>query len=92
MKLTATTEKFVLHWGEMGTKWGIHRTVAVLRECVSGARQEGDPAVTKRLRELCEFVELMSGWYGQMRKLPPSGWKSVANMGGSVGKLLGLKR
>ena len=26
--LTAVEEKFVLHWGEMGTRWGINRTVA----------------------------------------------------------------
>ncbi len=26
--LTATQQKFVLHWGEMGTRWGINRTVA----------------------------------------------------------------
>ena len=26
--LTAVQEKFILHWGEMGTKWGINRTVA----------------------------------------------------------------
>lgn len=26
--LTPTEQKFVLHWGEMGTKWGINRTVA----------------------------------------------------------------
>ncbi|MBI2922089.1 MAG: MarR family transcriptional regulator [Planctomycetes bacterium] len=28
MNLTPTTQKFVLHWGEMGTRWGINRTVA----------------------------------------------------------------
>lgn len=28
MKLTPIQEKFVLHWGEMGTRWGINRTVA----------------------------------------------------------------
>jgi transcriptional regulator len=28
MKLNPTTEKFVLHWGEMGAKWGVNRTVA----------------------------------------------------------------
>lgn len=28
MKLTAVQQKFVLHWGEMGTRWGINRTVA----------------------------------------------------------------
>ena len=26
--LTPVAQKFVLHWGEMGTKWGINRTVA----------------------------------------------------------------
>ena len=27
-KLTPIEQKFILHWGEMGTKWGINRTVA----------------------------------------------------------------
>src|SRR6476660_8537022 len=26
--LSPVQEKFVLHWGEMGTRWGINRTVA----------------------------------------------------------------
>lgn len=28
MKLIPVQEKFVLHWGEMGARWGINRTVA----------------------------------------------------------------
>jgi len=28
MKLTPVMEKFILHWGEMGTRWGVNRTVA----------------------------------------------------------------
>lgn len=28
MELTPVAEKFILHWGEMGTRWGINRTVA----------------------------------------------------------------
>ncbi len=28
MALTPTEQKFILHWGEMGTRWGINRTVA----------------------------------------------------------------
>ena len=28
MELTPIMQKFVLHWGEMGTRWGINRTVA----------------------------------------------------------------
>lgn len=27
-ELTPVMQKFVLHWGEMGTRWGINRTVA----------------------------------------------------------------
>jgi DNA-binding transcriptional regulator GbsR (MarR family) len=26
--LSPTTQKFILHWGEMGTRWGVNRTVA----------------------------------------------------------------
>lgn len=28
MELTPAMEKFVLHWGEMGSRWGINRSVA----------------------------------------------------------------
>jgi DNA-binding transcriptional regulator GbsR (MarR family) len=28
MELTPVTTKFVLHWGEMGSRWGVNRTVA----------------------------------------------------------------
>lgn len=28
MELTPISEKFILHWGEMGSRWGVNRTVA----------------------------------------------------------------
>lgn len=28
MKLTPVSERFILHWGEMGSRWGVNRTVA----------------------------------------------------------------
>lgn len=28
VELTETAKSFILHWGEMGTKWGVNRTVA----------------------------------------------------------------
>lgn len=28
MKLNPVTEKFILHWGEMGSKWGVNRTMS----------------------------------------------------------------
>jgi len=31
MQLTPLTQKYILHWGEMGTKWGINRTIAQIQ-------------------------------------------------------------
>jgi DNA-binding transcriptional regulator GbsR (MarR family) len=28
MNLTPVSQKFILHWGEMGTRWGVNRTVS----------------------------------------------------------------
>ena len=28
MDISTTEQKFILHWGEMGTRWGVNRTVA----------------------------------------------------------------
>jgi len=28
MKLTPVSERFILHWGEMGSRWGVNRSVA----------------------------------------------------------------
>src|ERR1700692_2272968 len=28
MQLTNSMKQFILHWGEMGTRWGVNRTVA----------------------------------------------------------------
>jgi len=33
-KLSAVQQKFILHWGEMGTRWGINRTVAQIHALV----------------------------------------------------------
>ena len=171
MKLTPEKEKFIIHWGEMGTKWGINRTVAklhallhiapkpldaeeiaetlgvarsnvsnslkelqgwgivkvvhvmgdrrdhfesihdvwalfqvimderkkreidptvaVLRECVAAAKADGEELTQRRLAELAEFMESMTAWYGQVRKLPPAGWRQLAKMGSAIGKLIG---
>jgi DNA-binding transcriptional regulator GbsR (MarR family) len=34
MTLTKTQERYVLHWGEMGMKWGINRTVAQIHALI----------------------------------------------------------
>jgi DNA-binding transcriptional regulator GbsR (MarR family) len=33
-KLSPAAQKFVLHWGEMGTRWGINRTVAQIHALI----------------------------------------------------------
>ena len=38
-ELTPTQQKFVLHWGEMGTRWGINRTVGQIYALLYAARE-----------------------------------------------------
>ena len=28
MKLTPVMERYILHWGEMGARWGVNRSIA----------------------------------------------------------------
>ncbi len=62
--LTPVTEKFILHWGEMGSKWGINRTVAQIHallylspqplnaEAISETLQVARSNVSNSLKEL----------------------------------------
>jgi DNA-binding transcriptional regulator GbsR (MarR family) len=168
MVLTPVMKKFVLHWGEMGTKWGISRSVAqihallyitgkplhaddmvetleiarsnvsmslkelqgwgivrtvhvmgdrrdhfetiksvwemflvvlderkrrevdptvqVLQECldVAASEERGGGLEADRLRELLEFFETMSRWYGQVRRIPLPILTRLARMGDRV--------
>jgi DNA-binding transcriptional regulator GbsR (MarR family) len=170
--LSPIMERFILHWGEMGTKWGINRTVAqvhallfisrrplnaeeiaetlsvarsnvstslrelqgwrivrvvhllgdrrdhfesmkdvwemfrvvveerkrreidptlsVLRECVAESeRTQSDPHTQDRLRELLNFLETMSNWYDQMRKIPVASLMKIIKLGNRVQKMVG---
>ena len=37
--MTAVSQSFILHWGEMGTKWGINRTVAQIHALLYLSRE-----------------------------------------------------
>lgn len=39
MQLSSTTQKYILHWGEMGTRWGVNRTVAQIHALLFLANQ-----------------------------------------------------
>jgi len=176
LNLTPVIEKFVLHWGEMGTRWGINRTVAqvhallfisprplnaeeiaetlsvarsnvssclkelqswgivrvvhllgerkdhfesmkdawemfrvvleerkrreidptlaVLRECVAAEdRSESmDPVSKERLVDLLKFMETMTWWYEQIRKMPTSSILKLVKMGDKIVRFAGGKK
>src|SRR3989440_12342493 len=172
-RLTPAQEKFILHWGEMGTRWGINRTVAqihallylsphpihaeeiaatlsvarsnvstslkelqgwgivkrvhvlgdqrdhfesmkdvwemfrvvlderkrreidptlaVLRECIADAEKDKktDAHTQTRLRELADFFETTTAWYGQIRQWPTSALAKFVQLGDKIRKLIG---
>src|SRR5215468_90509 len=174
MKLSPVQQKFILHWGEMGTRWGINRTVAqihallyispkplnaeeivdtldvarsnvsnslrelqswgivklvhvmgdkrdhfesmkdvwdmfrmvlderkrreidptlaMLRECISEAEQaKTDKYTSDRLRNLVEFFETTTAWYGQVRSWPTSALSKFVKLGDKIRKLIGVE-
>ena len=50
MALGPTEQKFILHWGEMGTRWGVNRTVAQIHALlyITGRPMHAD--------EICETL------------------------------------
>jgi len=168
MKLTQATELYILHWGEMGTRWGVNRSVAqvhallylspkpipadeivetlsiarsnvstslkelqgwglvqlthilgdrrdhfeskkdlwdllmiiveerkrreidptltMLRECVAEAREdkEIDPEIRKRIQTTLEFVESMTSWYDQVKRIPKPTLVALVKLGDKI--------
>jgi DNA-binding transcriptional regulator GbsR (MarR family) len=173
-QLTPVQQKFILHWGEMGTRWGINRTVAqvhallfisprplnaddlvealevarsnvstslkelqgwgivkmvhvmgdkrdhfesikevwelfrvvlnerkrreidpttqMLSECIAEAEKDKttDAYTRDRLRDLRDFFETTSSWYGQVSKWPTNTIVKFLKLGDKVVKVLGL--
>ncbi len=171
--LTPIATRFILHWGEMGTRWGINRTVAqihallfispkplhaeeiaetlsvarsnvstslkelqswgivrivhvlgdrrdhfdsikdvwelyrqvmderkrceidptltLLRDCVIDSEKSGpeDKYTRERIADLLDFLETMTSWYEQMKKLPTASLLKLARLGEKIRKLLG---
>ena len=170
--LSPVQQKFILHWGEMGTRWGINRTVAqihallfispkpldaedivqtlgvarsnvsnslkelqgwgivkrvhvmddsrdhfeslkdvwemfrvvmderkkrefdpterLLRECIAEKNKETDEYTEQKLRELADFFDTTSAWYGQVRKWPTGALTNFVRAGDKIRKLLGI--
>ena len=52
MNLTPSMQNFILHWGEMGTKWGVNRSVAQIHALL---HISPDPMTAD---EICETLNL----------------------------------
>lgn len=172
--LSSVQQKFILHWGEMGTRWGINRTVAqihallfispkplhaedialtlnvarsnvsnslkelqgwgivkrvhvlgdsrdhfesmkdvwemfrvvlderkkreidptvaMLRDCVTEAHKdkETDDYTEQKLKELADFFDTTTAWYGQIREWPTGALTKFVKAGDKIRKLLGI--
>jgi len=83
--LSPTQQKFVLHWGEMGTRWGINRTVAqihallYLSEKPLNAEQLAETLNVARSNVSTSLKELQ-GWGG-------GSWRALQSQ--EIGSALG---
>ena len=66
-------------------------TERLLRECIAeaGKAPDADRYTQQRLRELADFFETATAWYGQIRLWPASALTRFARVGDKVRKLLG---
>jgi DNA-binding transcriptional regulator GbsR (MarR family) len=172
MQLTPVMEKYVLHWGEMGTRWGVNRsiaqihallylspqpltaeeiadtlaiarsnvstslkelqtwglvrlthvlgdrrdhfesikdnwemltiiveerkrreidpTLALLRECVAEAERDKvtDSEVKARIERMLTFIDTLTNWYDQVKRLPKPTLVALMKMGSRVAKFV----
>jgi len=172
--LSPVQQKFILHWGEMGTRWGINRTVAqihallfispkplnaedlvqglgvarsnvsnslkelqgwgivkrvhvmgdsrdhfesmkdvwemfrvvlderkkreidptqrMLRDCITEAGKDKatDEYTQQKLRDLADFFDTTTAWYGQIRLWPTGALAKFVKAGDKIRKLIGL--
>jgi DNA-binding transcriptional regulator GbsR (MarR family) len=173
MQMTPVMEKYVLHWGEMGTRWGVNRsiaqihallylsprpltaeeiaetlsiarsnvstslkelqtwglvrlthvlgdrrdhfesvkdnwdmltiiveerkrreidpTLALLRECMAEAEQDKttDPEVKARIERMLTFIDSLTTWYDQVKRLPKPTLVALMKLGGKVARFVG---
>ena len=69
----------------------IDPTLTLLREALlEPAQDEQDRYAQQRQREMLELIELATGWFDEVQRLPPETLESLMRMGVRVQKVLGL--
>jgi DNA-binding transcriptional regulator GbsR (MarR family) len=64
----------------------IDPTLTMLRECVSEAKEdkEIDPEIRKRIQTTLEFVESMTNWYDQVKRIPKPTLVALVKLGDKI--------
>ena len=83
MILSDPAGEFILHWGELGARWGVNRCVAEAR-----AARPAQPVVASRIAAMQTFLEELHGWYTQIKKLPPASLHSLISIGSGITRLI----
>ena len=70
----------------------IDPTVALLRDCVAEAHKdkETDEYTEQKLKELADFFDTTTSWYGQIRQWPTGALTKFVKAGDKIRKLLGI--
>jgi DNA-binding transcriptional regulator GbsR (MarR family) len=65
-------------------------TLNMLRRCAAEAQAERpfQPVVAARITAMQDFLEILLGWYSQIRKLPPASLRSLISIGSGVTRIL----
>ncbi len=69
----------------------IDPTLTLVRDCVIDSEKSGpeDKYTRERIADLLDFLETMTSWYEQMKKLPTASLLKLARLGEKIRKLLG---
>src|SRR5450830_1214441 len=92
--LSPLMQRFILHFGEMGSRWGINRTVGQIYALlyVQAKQLNADEKhAQKRMREMYDLIELSSSWFDDVQRLSPETLSSLMKMGSKIKKLLDVK-
>ena len=97
MTLAPTIQKYILHWGEMGTRWGVNRTVAQIHALLFlvnrplHAEEIAETLTVARSNVSNSLKELQSWGLVRVTHLAPAlqFLEAVAHVGAGHGKGLG---
>lgn len=65
----------------------IDPTLSMLRQCMLDQDPQLDPGTRSRIKDVLEFLELLTGWHDDMKTLPGPVIKRLLKMGAAVQKV-----